>query len=502
MAIPNPTDPLVGHAAYLFRDEGTEYALQMIDLKDASRDALIALIVSQHETIARQERVIAAQQERIAALEATVTQLTARVDGLLATVEALRRGDDGTGRGRPQGMPGLKPAPAKERPPKQPRKGRTQPFVRRRMEPTAQVIHAVDACPRCGLRLTGGSVKRRREVIEVPLVPAMVTEHVFLERCCPHCRTRHTPAVNLTGEVVGRQRFGIGLLSLIATLREEARLPVATIQWYLTTYHALSVSVGAIVGALHAVAQAGASALAAIKEEMRGSPCVHGDETGWREDGVNGYVWTFCTPTAQYFTRGSRGGAMVDTVLGDAFAGVLVSDFYVGYQHYPGVKQKCWAHLLRDVHDLRVAHAENAAVQTWAAGIGDVYRRAVAWKEGNTAADEAERQRAETAFMRALQAVYGAYPEAQVPQRVLSIRMAKHLHELFVFVREPGVPPDNNIAERALRHVVTSRKISGGTRSAVGSETKMALASLFGTWRRRDINPFTACRALLVSPHP
>jgi hypothetical protein len=252
----------------------------MIDLKDASRDALIALIVSQHETIARQERVIAAQQERIAALEATVTQLTARVDGLLATVEALRRGDDGTGRGRPQGMPGLKPAPAKERPPKQPRKGRTQPFVRRRMEPTAQVIHAVDACPRCGLRLTGGSVKRRREVIEVPLVPAMVTEHVFLERCCPHCRTRHTPAVDLGEAVVGRQRFGIGLLSLIATLREEARLPVATIQWYLTTYHALSVSVGAIVGALHAVAQAGASALAAIKEEIRGSPCVHGDETG------------------------------------------------------------------------------------------------------------------------------------------------------------------------------------------------------------------------------
>jgi transposase len=85
---------------------------------------------------------------------------------------------------------------------------------------------------------------------------------------------------------------------------------------------------------------------------------------------------------------------------------------------------------------------------------------------------------------------------------VLSIRMAKHLHELFVFVREPAVPADNNEAERALRHVVTSRKISGGTRSAAGSATKMALTSLFGTWRRRDINPFTACRALLVSPHP
>jgi transposase len=500
MAIPNPTDPLVGHAAYLFRDEGTEYALQMIDLKDASRDALIALIVSQHETIARQERVIAAQQERIAALEATVTQLTARVDGLLATVEALRRGDDGTGRGRPQGMPGLKPAPAKARPPQGPRKHRGQQFVRHRMEPTTRIIHMVERCPTCGLALAGGSVKRTREVIEVPVVPAVVTEHLYLERCCPHCRTRHTPAVDLGEAVVGRQRFGVGLVSLIATLREEARLPVATIQWYLRTFHDVAISVGAIVGATQRVAHAGAGAVAAIREEIRGSPCVHGDETGWREDGVNGYVWTFCTPTAQYFVRGSRAGAMVDVVLGEDFAGVLVSDFYAAYAHYPGVKQKCWAHLLRDVHDLRVAHAENAAVQTWAAGIGDVYRRAVAWKREHPSAGEAERQQAETASMRALQAVYGAYTEAVVPQRVLSIRMAKHLHELFVFVREPGVPPDNNIAERALRHVVTSRKISGGTRSAVGSETKMALASLFGTWRLRGINPFHACRALLVSP--
>lgn len=80
--------------------------------------------------------------------------------------------------------------------------------------------------------------------------------------------------------------------------------------------------------------------------------------------------------------------------------------------------------------------------------------------------------------------------------------MAKHLHELFVFVRESAVPPDNNEAERALRHMVTSRKISSGTRSTRGTATKMTLASLFGTWRRIGINPFRACRALLVSPSP
>jgi len=490
---------------YLFRDEGREYAARMIDLKSASREELIRLVIAQHERIAALEATVVEQRTIIAALEATVAQLTARVGELLARLDAATGDDPPTG--RPQGMPGLKPASTQVRPPKKIRKQRGQSFVRHRMEPTTRVIHAVAQCPTCGLALVGGSVKRRREVIEVPLVPVVVTEHLFLERCCPHCHTRHTPSVALTDEVVGKQRFGVRLVSLIATLREEARLPVATIQCgcplgSMATFHGLSVSVGAIVGALKQVARAGATAMAAIREEIRGSPVAHGDETGWRESGVNGYVWVFCTPVAEYFTRGSRGGAMVDAVLGEEFAGVVVSDFYVGYQHYPGVKQKCWAHLLRDVHDLRVAHADDAAVQGWAAAVHDVYLRAVAWKQTHAADGVGERQQAERMFMAELQRVIVPYTEARVPQRVLSARMAKHLHELFVFVREPAVPPDNNTAERALRHLVTSRKISGGTRSPAGSATKMTLASLFGTWRARGENPFTACRALLVSPQP
>jgi hypothetical protein len=47
---------------------------------------------------------------------------------------------------------------------------------------------------------------------------------------------------------------------------------------------------------------------------------------------------------------------------------------------------------------------------------------------------------------------------------------------------------------------VISRKISGGTRSQAGSDSKMTLASLFGTWRARRLNPLTACRQMLASP--
>ena len=72
--------------------------------------------------------------------------------------------------------------------------------------------------------------------------------------------------------------------------------------------------------------------------------------------------------------------------------------------------------------------------------------------------------------------------------------------ELFVFVAEPSVPSDDNAAERSLRHLVISRKISGSTRSEQGTERKMTLPSIFGTWRAQGLNPLAACRQLLVSP--
>jgi transposase len=68
---------------------------------------------------------------------------------------------------------------------------------------------------------------------------------------------------------------------------------------------------------------------------------------------------------------------------------------------------------------------------------------------------------------------------------------------LFQFVLVPGVPADNNLAERSLRPLVIMRKISGGSRSDEGSKTRLTLASLLGTWQARHRNPFSECVAAL-----
>jgi len=435
-----------------------------MELETATRDALLALI--------------AEQQATIAALEARVRELEARL-----------------GSGGARGMPGLKPHSVPAEAPKRPRKRRAENHARRRSAPTHRVVHALDYCPDCGSALVGGTVQRTREVLEVVPTPVRVIEHAFVARQCPLCRRRRVPQAKLGARVRGRQRLGIRLVSLIATLREDGRWPIRSIQWYLRTVHRLRLSTGAIVGACHQVAQRGQGAVAQVREQIRASPAVHADETGWREAGRNGYVWGFSTRTARYFVRRGRNKEVVDEVLGPAFSGVLLSDFYAAYHHYDGVKQRCWAHLLRDIHDLTGLYPDAAGVQAWALEVGAVYRRAVAFS-GATAR---ERQWARRCYEQSLLGLCAPYlADATAPQRRLCARIERHLAELFVFVVEPGVPPDNNAAERSLRHLVTSRKISGGTRSAAGTATKMALSTLFGTWRAQGLNPFHACRRLLT----
>lgn len=465
-----------------------------LELYCASRKELIALVLRQREQIADLEQRLARQEAELATLRATISQLSERVGELLAGVEPAPSDKPS---GHPKGMPGLKsPTGRSQSVPPAPRKRRARGYGRRRMQPTARQVHAYARCPHCQQPLRGGTVKRTREVLEIVPAPVLVTEHVYVERRCPHCGGRWRPGPEVAGVVVGQGRLGVGLLSLIAVLREELRLPIGAIQWYLGAVHRLSLSVGAIVGALHTVAARAAPMVAHLQEAIRASPVLHADETGWREAGTNGDVGTFSTATTRVFLRGTRERAVLEGVVGDHYAGVLVSDFYAAYTTYPGRHQYCWAHLLRDVDDLVGEHRGDAGVVGWADAVHTLYQRAWTHAADPDPVARHQHRTACEASLGALCAPFGNDPAA--PQRGLCARMLTHLPALFVFVEDPAVPATNNAAERSLRHLVTARKISGGTRSPAGTATKMTLASLFGTWRLQGLDPLAECRALLA----
>lgn len=96
-------------------------------------------------------------------------------------------------------------------------------------------------------------------------------------------------------------------------------------------------------------------------------------------------------------------------------------------------------------------HPADEALGAWAAAVHGLYAAATVYAHP----DERARSQARRRFEERLLAI--CQPDLnnpRAPQRTLCARIEKHLAELFVFVAHPEVPPDNNAAERSLRHLV------------------------------------------------
>jgi transposase len=377
---------------------------------------------------------------------------------------------------------------------------------RRREAPTQIVEHPISTCEDCGSRLGGVSVARRRQVIEIAPPPAVeVTEHVVYHGWCSQCRKWREAPLEVGTQVLGQGRRGVRITRLIGYLRTVLRLALRQIQAYLATLYDLKLSLGEITEVLHRLSKKLEPTLTALTAGIRGSPAVQADETGWREDGQNGSLWSLSPPTLRYYeSHHSRGHEVVEALLGPEFSGVLGSDFYAAYNCYEGVHQRCWVHFLRDGHDLTEQYPDDAAVQEWFSAVTTLYQKARAYAGPDPALplarQQAVRRQQQQSLEQELWQLGASYVQTSSPLQTLCKRVQRFLPELFIFIARPEVPADNNLAERTMRPLVIARKISAGSRSPTGSQTRMALFSCFGTWAAQGLNPFFPCLALLPQP--
>ena len=449
---------------------------------------------------------MADEQEAVQAEVEELRRENARLTAALA--EALARIAELEG-GQKQPPSFVKPNRRKPAGEKRPRKKRAAEHntSRQRMTPTRQVRHALEQCPTCQYDLRGESIDYTREVIELPPPQAVdVIEHQVVKRWCPCCQAWRSPQLDLKGQVLGQGRIGVRIAALIVYLRTQLKMQVRPIQMYLQTLHNLDLSLGEIVELTHRVRRELQGEMDALLKEIQGSVVVHGDETGWREDGQNGYVWGFLSVVPQpvyYFVyHQSRASRIPQGILGLQFGGHLVTDFYGAYNVIRGPHQRCWVHLLRDLHELKAAHPEAPDVLSWAQAVRGLYDEGQQWLTEHPNPTDAACQEKYDALLARAGVLGEQYARTEHPCRALAKRILRHQDELFQFVRHPGVPADNNAAERALRPLVIMRKISGGSRSEEGSKTRLALFSLVSTWTARGLNPFSHCLDLLQAPAP
>ena len=266
----------------------------------------------------------------------------------------------------------------------------------------------------------------------------------------------------------------------------------------------LSVSEGAVQG-FHTQTRKRADPLhEQLKDQIKTEPAVNADETGAPINGANGWTWLVGSPRiALYKTGPSRGGKVIQSILGEDYQGILSSDFYGGYNRSirAKAKQKCLVHLDRDLKKLLMNFPAHDPVFLWAQRVRNFFQEARALYDAYRAGRLTRNQLSEAAtrFKDELPALIQL--KASEPDiRRLSKRLLKHQDELLTFLEYPDlVSPDNNYAERLIRACAIFRKITGGFRSDTGTLNHDVLMSLTQTAHLNGKDPLTLFRHILTA---
>src|SRR5262245_57896622 len=425
-----------------------------------------------------------------AAVLALVHQYEQRLQALQQQVDDLRQrlNQNSTNSSRP---PSSDPPHVKRRPP-QPSSGRKkggQPGHARQQRPLVppeqikQTIPVMpSACRKCGQALHGEDPHpRRHQVAEIPPVEAEVTEYRLHRLTCTACGTRtcaSLPAAVPTGA------FGPRLQALLAVLAGGYRLGKRPIRQLAQDLFGLSISTGMVAKLERSTADALQQPMAELEGYVR-TKHANVDETSWREAGRKAWLWVVVTPLVTIFhIAATRCGKVAGQLLGSAYRQVVTSDRWKAYNPFRR-RQFCWSHLRRDFQAMIDRQNGGAAVGKRLIDLSD---RMFAWwhrvRDGTLCRSSFQ------VYISGLRAeVFEALEDGEAcgcPKTAATCReLIAHERKLWAFVWREGVEPTNNAAERALRHAVIWRRISGGTDSSRGSRFVERVLSVRETCRQQ-----------------
>lgn len=348
-------------------------------------------------------------------------------------------------------------------------------------------------CPDCGTALRHkGTI--RRTVLDGE--PVKIQKQLWLLELkqCPKCKRlfRAKPR-----GVLPKGLFSNRLLSIIAVQHYVYGITLGQLA------KQLGIGCGAIIAAMHGLSRRLKPAIDKLIKEYKTSFVKHADETGWRNDGRNGYVWLFCTPLLSIFRiRASRAARVAKEVLGEKrLAGSLIVDRYNAYNKAPCKIQYCYAHLCRDVKELAKQFPDNQEVAAFVQAL--VPQLTVAMKLRNRSLSKRQFLRQARQTVGRIKAIVNspaAHPAIQYIQNIFREKSQR----MYRWALDARIPAENNLAERELRQLVIARKISFGSQSDAGAYTREILMSVLLTLKKRGKDPVKTLTAALdtLAVHP
>jgi len=304
----------------------------------------------------------------------------------------------------------------------------------------------------------------RRLIIDLAFtkngIKKTITEYVGNQGYCSKCRRSYAPPdIRKYGS---NQLYGDVFKAWYAYQRVALRLPYQSIVDVIKEQFGEDVPI-ASSAFIKDVAIKYTETESFITERLLNSPFIHADETTININGATQYVWVFTSGKYVIFKlRKSREATIVHELLG-SYSGVLISDFYPGYDSIQCRQQKCWVHLIRDLNNDLWQSPLDAEYEQFVLEVKNLFvpiMEAVQkyglkkWHLGK--------------FKVEVEKFYKKCIKDRRYKSELALkyqkRFERYKESLFIFLEQDDVPWHNNPAENAIRHLAKQRDISGSLR--------------------------------------
>ncbi len=336
-------------------------------------------------------------------------------------------------------------------------------------------IKVPEYCQDCAEKLKNKGLKRR-SVIDIEPIKVQKILYQLEIKTCPTCQKTYTAKAPA---VLAQCLLGNNLLTYIAVEHYLNGIPLGHLE------RKLDIGYGTMIKAMHRLSRILQEVPDKLIERYRAAPVKHADETGWRNDGQNGYAWLFTAPDVSVFRfRKTRSAKVPNEVFGDkSLPGVLVVDRYQGYNKAPCEIQYCYAHLLRNVQDLEKEFPEKDEVIKFVGASTPLLAEAMHLRSLPISKDEFFVRAANTKSE--IIKIMNADANHAGIQKIQNI-FRENEARLYHWAKDSNVPAENNFAERELRPLVIARKVSFGSHSDAGAKTREILMSTLLTLKKKD----------------
>jgi transposase len=434
------------------------------------------------------------------ALKKRVAELEAALADVLAQLAAEK------GAGKRQAAPFSRGT--KKQHPQRPGRKKGHKAVHRGVPRQVDQVHEArlkqSCCLKCGGTLSPSHIQQQYQ-IDLPPVQPVVTqfniEVAYCTGCGQRAQGRHPQQ---TSAALGPAAVQLGprALALALEMKHALGLPYRKVAHILGQGFGLTVSASALARASQRLARQAQPTYDQLILSLRQQDVVCADETGWKINGNNAWLWVFTSAQITlYLIDPRRAGQVAERILGRDFPGVLSCDCLLAYNPLPYQQQKCLAHLLHRCTDMTEQPQPAPTVQL-SYQVSWLLRAAIALKQQKNNLSPAryalDCARLEQALDRLLN--HAGEPQNDAARRLVNL-LRKQRQRLFTFLYHDPVPPTNNAAERAIRPAVIVRKTSAGNRSNPGAHAHALITSLWQTAQQHlDFGDLVA--RLLRNPKP